>query len=164
MKRRPVRRSPNLEALESKLLLSGSSDLHSQPTAALVAPVEKSTAPILLVGTLKGTYREQGGNPYAYTLSESGSLTPIGKATMKGSINYISLTGSASISGKHGKITLSLVTKRSSNVVDYTITGGTKEYAGATGQGVTVFSTVPAVQKGPIHGKNTIVFEVLLAG
>lgn len=160
MKRTPVCRSPKLEALESKLLLSGSSDLHSQPGAALAAAVEKSATSIVLLGTLKGTYHEASGNPYEYTLSEKGSLTPIGKATMKGSISYVTLRGSVTISGKHGKITADLATKLLSTVVDYTITGGTKQYAGASGRGVTVFTTVPGKGKGPIHGTNTITFEL----
>ena len=157
MKRTRLRRRPELESLETVVLLSGISG-----AAANVAREPLAGGPIVLSGIASGTYKTTKiGEPT--TFSEKGVISPLGKATIKGSIDYLEVnpTGTVTLTGvgkKHGKVFASVSTAGPYSPVYYTITGATGEYAGDTGSGVALVSSAPAKGKGPAHGKVTITF------
>ncbi len=98
--------------------------------------------------------------------SDKGNVSPLGKVTLKGSINYgaASPTGTVTIASatrKHGKITASLSTRGHDQPVFFTITGSSGTYAGDTGSGEVLLSVVQAKGKGPVHGKATLTFVAL---
>jgi hypothetical protein len=159
MIRKSFRRRPELETMESKLLLSGVTQTHFSPAAALTAPIEKVPA-VQLVGTAKGTFHEVAKGSLVYDYSAHGSLSPVGKSTVKGTTDYGTGTGTVTVSTKHGKINADVTLRDLGASADYTITGGTGQYSGATGSGVADLTNAFSKGKGPLHGKITITFVI----
>ena len=121
--RKTIRRRPEVETLESMTLLSG--------VAAAAHPVAALTS-VELSGTVKGTLSASG------KVKGSGSLSPVGKITFSGHQTIGVVQGSETLSSKHGKISLTTDLRSiggGSYTGEYTITGGTKSYAGASGEG-----------------------------
>jgi hypothetical protein len=147
------------------LLLSGMAATGNHPPVALLARVPRASSPIVLNGTIRGTYHIASALGGVTIFKAQGSLTPVGHVNLKGSIHYTLRTpgGPATFSTKHGKIFADLTTGILGNPVSYTITGGTGRYAGATGSGEAIVTTVPASGHGASHGKVKITFESALA-
>jgi hypothetical protein len=159
MIRKRLRRRPELESLETMVLLSGISALEHHGAAAMVARETQAGGLITLSGTAKGTFKAAGKSD---NFLATGSLSPLGKISLKGSVNFAAGTGSliiASTGRKHGKITASLTPNGPTNPVPYKITSASGIFAGDTGSGEAVFDAVTAHGKGPAHGKVTIIFE-----
>jgi hypothetical protein len=125
--RKIVRRRPEFEALESLRLLSG------------IAAAGSATAPgaLQLSGSLRGITATKGSP----TFNVSGALSPIGHVTAAGHGSIASVTsanGSYSLLTRLGRVfvgtDVASIGKRSF-AGEYTIQGGTKSYAGATGSG-----------------------------
>ena len=151
MARKLVRRRPEVESLETMVLLSG-----------ITASEPLSGGAVVLSGIAKGTYKTaKVGEPT--TFSEKGTISPLGKVTIKGSIDYLEVHPSGTVtlssaSKKHGTITASLTTAGPFSPVFYTITSATGIFAGDTGSGESVLMTTPAKGRGPAHGKVTLTF------
>jgi len=121
--RKTMRRRPEVETLESMTLLSG---------VAAVAHQVVALTSVELLGTVKGALSAGG------TLKGTGSLSPVGKITFSGHQTIGAVEGSETLSSKHGKISLTttvLSIGGGSFRGNYTITGGTKSYTGASGEG-----------------------------
>ena len=154
-------RRPEVESLETMVLLSGVSAVEHPGVPAMMVIDPQVANPIVITGTAKGTYRSSSAGLTAF--SDKGTLSPLGKVALKGSINYgaASPTGAVTIvsaSKKHGKITASLSTLGPNQPVFFTITGSSGIYAGDTGSGEVLLSVVKAKGKGPAHGKATLTF------
>jgi hypothetical protein len=161
MIRKRIRRRPELESLETMVLLSGISALEHHGAAAMVARETQAGSVITLSGTAKGTFKAAGTSD---NFLAKGSISPLGKISLKGTVNFAASTGSliiASTGRKHGKITASLTPNGPQNPVSYTITSASGIFASDTGSAEAVFSTVAAKGKGPAHGKVTITFETI---
>src|SRR5262245_33067420 len=147
MIRKKFSRRPELESLETMVLLSGVSVLRHSGVAVLVAREPQSSGPILLSGTARGTFRSGRGAGAPTSFSAKGSIGPLGKATLKGSLQFhvANPTGSVTLSVKNkGKLFASLSTQGLGSPVFYTITGGTGAFAGDSGSGEAIFRTVAA--------------------
>jgi hypothetical protein len=117
---------------------------------------------VVLEGTAKGTYKTPGVGA-ATTFSETGTISPLGKVKIRGSIQYFSRlpTGTVTISSatkKQGKIFATVSTAGAGDPVYYTITGATGIFAGDTGSGVARVALRPAKGKGGAHGDVTLRF------
>jgi hypothetical protein len=189
MIRKRFRRRPEFDSLETMVLLSGISVVEHTGVAALVAPVAKSggskstTTPIVLSGTAKGTFQTGRGAGAPTSFNAKGVITPLGHATLKGSIQpalfaqisrqHIPITvgtgkgvpsnspahptGTVTLAvRKHGKVFASLSTQGSGSPVFYRITGATGTYTNVSGSGEAIITTT-----GSSHGKLTITFENL---
>ena len=166
MVRKRIRRRPQLESLETMVLLSGFSITQHQGAAAMVARQAHPDAAVVLLGSVKGTYKTAGS---LTTFSEKGDVSPLGKITLKGSIDYFlahpSGTGTiSSATRKHGKIISSLTTAGPDRPVYFTITSATGIYAGDTGSGEGLVSTVPAKGKGAAHAHGKVTFTFVEVG
>jgi hypothetical protein len=130
--RKKVRRCPEVEALDSRTLLSG--------TAAAQAITAFSA--MHLTGTVHGTATDRG-NPQFHL---SGALSPLGnvKDSGHGSITTVTSTnGSFSLSTKVGRLWVATEVAATGNrsfTGSYQILGGTQAYAGDTGAGTFVVS------------------------
>ena len=154
-------RRPEVESLETMVLLSGVSAVEHPSMPAMNFMHAEVGKVIVLTGTAKGTYKSSSRGLTTFT--DKGNLTPLGKVTLKGSINYgaASPTGTVTISSatkKHGKITASLSTQGPEQPVFFRITSSSGIYAGDTGGGEVLLSVVRAKGKGPEHGKATLTF------
>jgi hypothetical protein len=159
MIRKKFCRRPELESLEAMVLLSGTSVVRHSGVAALVAPVAKTAGPIVLSGSARGTFQAEGGAGAPTSFSGKGHISPLGNATLKGSLQLAiaNPTGSVTLTvKKHGQLFASLSTKGLGSPVFYTITGGTGTFAGDSGSGEAILTT-----KGSSHGRVTITFENL---
>jgi hypothetical protein len=159
MIRKKFGRRPELESLEAMVLLSGTSVVRHSVGAALVAPVAKTSGPIVLSGTARGTFQSGRGAVAATSFSAKGPISPLGKATLRGTLQLQTAnpTGSVTLTvKKHGQLFASLTTKGLGSPVFYTITGGTGTFAGDSGSGEAILTT-----SGSSHGKVTITFESL---
>src|SRR5439155_17428363 len=99
------------------------------------------------------------GSPVTFTAK--GTINPLGRATVKGSLLLSSGTGNLTISAKRNKVFANLSTTGLGALVFVTITGGTGQFAGASGSAEATVTTVPANGKGPAHGHLTITFAPL---
>ncbi len=162
MKRRTYRRRPEFESLESMVLLSGiaAAEHEHHAAAAMVATKPVREALISLSGTASGTYRSgrAAGSPYTFT--GKGTVSPLGRATVSGSLQLAvsAPTGQITVATRHGKIFASLSTSGLGAPVFYSITGGTGRFAGATGHGAGDLNIVQGHGKGPANGRFTITF------
>ena len=141
MKRRTIRRRPEFESLESMVLLSGVAAAGDHAVAALVATKPVTHAAVSLSGTARGTYHSKAGALTTFTAQ--GTISPLGKATAKGSIQLSTGTGSLTLSTKHGKVLANLSTTGLGAPVFLTITGGTGQYAAASGSAEALVSFSP---------------------
>ncbi len=140
------RRRPEVEGLESMMLLSGAAG------AAVPAAV---SGPIALTGSDHGTYTTKG---FVSMSKGSGSISPLGHVTDKGSASLAVGEGTDTLSAKRGKlfVDLRVVGRTATGYSEtYTIAGGTKEYAGATGSGHAQLSFIPT---STTHGKFTTIY------
>jgi hypothetical protein len=118
--RKTLQRRPGFEALESMTLLSG------------LAGVAVSTAaphPIHLTGSIE--IKLPGAHPAE---KGSGSISPLGHVTESGDGMFFSGWADSetlTLKAKTGKVFVFMNGVKG----EYTITGGTKAYAGATGSG-----------------------------
>jgi hypothetical protein len=157
---------PEVESLENMCMLSGLSMLEHPGVTAMVARETQASEPIDLSGTLKGTYKSGAGAGAPTSFKAKGALSPLGKVTLKGSIQFSVANGAGtmtlkSVGKKHGTITASLIAQGLGSPVFYEITGSTGIYAGDTGSEEATFSAVATKGKGPSHGKVTITFMEL---
>lgn len=143
--KKTTRIRPVLESLESMMLLSTAAphvaELASK-AAAHVALVEAEAvkAPVSsavnLHGTIKGTGKVAGTN---LTINGSGNLGKVGTATLKTGISLANPPETITLTTKKGNLFLASSTtplvSGTSGSTTYTITGGTKAYATATGSG-----------------------------
>jgi hypothetical protein len=130
--RKRVRRCPEVEALDSRMLLSGTAA--AQPVAAFSS--------LQITGTVHGTTSDRGDPRFHL----SGVLSPLGnvKDAGHGSIATVTSTnGSFSLSNKLGTLWLAtdvVATGKRSFSGAYQILGGTQAYAGDSGVGAFVVS------------------------
>ena len=135
--KKSTRIRPVLESLESMMLLSTAvAHVHSpaQPAADVVSA--EATKTVTLHGTLKGTGKISGTSA---ALSGSGNLGAVGTASFKINASLTNPPTSITLTTKKGNLYLtaasSLVGSGTSGSTTYEITGGTKTYANATGEG-----------------------------
>jgi hypothetical protein len=144
--------SPRLEAMESRTLLSHAAALAAAPpTHAEVAP---ATA-MALAGTLRGSFIQsrQGKSMISDNFTqESGKLTPIGAATITGSLQEEDgPSGTLLLDTSEGTLTLQIpdpsvstkelpIPARHGIDVSYDVKFGTGAYLGDTGAGVVEFT------------------------
>ena len=143
--KKSTRIRPVVESLESMMLLSTAvAHLHplAQPVAHIVtAEATKAVAPVTVAlhGTIKGTGKINGTSA---ALSGSGNLGSVGATTFKVNANLLNPPTSITLASKKGNLYLTsaspLVGAGTSGSTTYTITGGTKAYAHATGSGSVV--------------------------
>ena len=134
--KKSTRLRPAVESLESMLLLSTAmAEVHALAKPAIHVVAAESTT-VALHGTLKGTATISGSSA---TVNASGNLGKIGTASVKTSGSLTNLPTSVTLTTKKGNLYLSasssLVGSSTSGSTTYTITGGTKAYAHATGAG-----------------------------
>jgi hypothetical protein len=159
------RRRPELDAMESKLMLSGATAVHLQPPAALLAAVERGASPAVTVfqwgAQLRGQYKTDVSSPPLFIYSATGTIPSIGKATVTGSIDYAleAPSGTATIATKRGKIFAQATTMGIGQPIYFQITRGTDVYVAATGEEVAMCKLVPAKGRHAEHGKITIIFN-----
>ena len=145
--KKSTRVRPAVESLESMMLLStvvahvhelAAPAAHVAPAAA---PTVSAEATITLHGTLTGSGKISGTSA---TVSGSGNLGSVGKTTFKLTANLLNPPTSVTLSTKKGNLYLqassALVGSGASGSTTYSIVGGTKSYAHATGSG-TVLGT-----------------------
>ena len=137
--KKSTRIRPVVESLESMMLLSTAvAEVHAlaKPAAVHIVTAEQA---VTLHGTLKGSGTLSGTSA---TISGSGNLGSVGASTFKIKANLLSPPSSITLSTKKGNLYLSaaspLVGSGTSGSTTYTITGGTKAYAHATGAGSVV--------------------------
>ncbi len=161
MIRKYFRRRPELEAMESKLLMSGVSAVHHPAAAALVAPVEKDMSSPLF-GKLEGTFHEVDSASPKLVFSVKGTLSPGGKSTVTGFWTYGVQNGSGTmtVETKHGKIKADLSAASGNHFAteSYSIKVGTGQFEGTTGAGDLTFEMIPSKGNGLPHGKISIDF------
>ena len=164
MNRKLFRRRPEFESMESMVLLSAVS-IMSHSRAAAIAESAAMPQSSVLTGTVRGTYSSRGGPGSAKTVSAKGSIAPLGKVTLKGSVELTnpSRGGSITISTKHGKVFVKLGANGIGSPLFYTITRGTGKLAGVSGTGEAVIVAVPKKGGRPHHGTFTITFATAAA-
>ncbi len=139
--KKSTRIRPVVESLESMMLLSTAVvELHALAKPVVhVVTVEATT--VNLQGTLHGTGKVSGTSA---AVSGSGNLGKVGNATFKLKADLTSPPTSVTLSTKKGNLYLqassALVGAGSNGSTTYTITGGTKGYANATGSGSVIGS------------------------
>jgi hypothetical protein len=161
MIRKANRRRPELEPLESKLLLSGLSTAMHKGVPALVLSHAHTDNSIAVSGTIKGTFTsgKLPGSPI--TFNGQGTASPVGHVTFKGSLKITILNpkATATISTSKGKIYLTATERTLGGPVSITIKGGTGIYHAASGTGTGSLKLVNAPGKGPVHGTFTFTFH-----
>ena len=143
--RKALQRRPGFEALESKTLLSG---------LAGAAVSAAAPNPIHLSGSIRIEITRHAAE------KGSGSIGPLGHVTASGNaLSLVSLFTSGSesltLTTKTGKVFVSVRGQTPAGygaAGEYTITGGTKVYAGETGSG-----NIQMTFTGP--GKYTVIFS-----
>ena len=143
--KKSTRIRPVLESLESMMLLSTAmAHAHAvtQPAAhvalvqATTATVSAESTTVVLHGTIKGTGKISGTS---LAVNGSGKLGQVGTATLKASGSLANPPSSLTLATKKGNLYLASSTtpliSGTSGSTTYTITGGTKLYADATGSG-----------------------------
>ena len=143
--KKSTRLRPVLESLESMMLLSTAvAHVHAlTKPAAHVAVVEAApqtvsaeATTVALHGVIKGTGKINGTS---LAVNGSGKLGKIGTATLKASGDLTNPPSSLTLSTKKGNLYLASSTtpliSGQNGSTTYTITGGTKLYADATGSG-----------------------------
>jgi hypothetical protein len=160
MMRQSFRRRPEVESLESMVLLSGLSMVERPGVAALVARQAQINSSTPLSGTATGTYTERRGAPIHF--SAKGSFSSLGNSTLKGTLNLSTgnASGKVTISvKKQGKVFANLTEAGVGSPVLYTITGGTGKLAGASGSGEAFFTVGVGRGRGTSHGMFTLTLE-----
>lgn len=158
--RRPKSKRPQVEALESKLLLATYAPAAPVGVAAVVGS-EMALRRISLDGTVRGIYQQAviGNSGTTLTLTGSGQVSPLGRTDVAGALR---ITGSAlahaegelTLSGQQGTLTLDVTGPSSGGVaplsshltfdLTFVITGGTGQFRGATGSGRISLTLLPS--------------------
>jgi hypothetical protein len=143
--RKALQRRPGFEALESMTLLSG-----------LAGAVVFTAAPnpIHLTGSIQMGLQRHPAEKGSGTISPLGHVTASGNALALASL-YLSGSESLTLTTKTGKVFVSVRGQTPAGygaAGEYTITGGTKVYAGETGSG-----NIQMTFTGP--GKYTVIFS-----
>ena len=164
MNRNMFRRRPEFESMESIFLLSAVS-ITGRSGVADVAESEAMRHSIMLSGTVRGTYSLRGRPGSAETVSARGSIAPLGKVTLRGSIPLTSPNGggSVTISTRQGTVFAKLSENGIGSPLFYTITRGTGKLAGVSGTGEAVITIVPTKRGKPDRGTLTITFTTAAA-
>jgi hypothetical protein len=178
--RQSTRRSAfRVESLEGKTLLSGLtiSTGAGVPHAAIVNSLQANAAtPILFAGTVHGFYTSDAHIPdtgVGYTIVGAGRLAGLGRVLATGSLHSLGFiqTGHASgtlmLGTARGSLSLTLTGATQPGFAalpthfDYTISGGTGRFRGASGRGAVDVTLQPATSPTPTmgHGKITLVFN-----
>lgn len=161
MKPRVRKFSPGVESLETVVLLSTATAnlhlVHKQPAVVVVAPDATATTQVKIRGVIQGTGRFTGTT---LNLKGSGNLGKLGATTLNVNASILNPPSTITLNTRKGKIVLaaasdSLISGNSGSV-DYTITGGTKAYANATGSGL-----VAATYN--LKANNTVAFKLRFA-
>lgn len=132
--RKTTRRSPEVESLESLMLLStGMAGSHH-----VKVPVQVVPAHVALVGTIHASGHLSGS---VATVGGSGNLSPVGSSSFQIKADLNNPPSSVTLSTKHGKLylvsnTTTPLVQGSSGSVSYQVKGGTGSYVGATGSGL----------------------------
>jgi hypothetical protein len=138
-------------------LLSGFATA-THAAAAEIAERATNLGSIVLSGTAGGTYRTGATAGSPVTFSATGNISPLGRSTIKGSfqITVLNPTGTVVVSaGRRGAVIANISGTASSNVVTYTITGGTGRFAGAAGSGTATITFSPPNARGQGHYSTT---------
>ena len=155
--RNTLQRRPGFEALESMTLLSGLAGAVGA-TAAPNPSLIHLTGSIRIQVTRQAIIQQFKHHLPAPPEKGSGSISPIGHVTGSGlDLMSLALANSASLTlaAKTGKIIVAIsgVTDAGTGFAgEYTIAGGTKAYAGATGSGNILITF-------PIRGKFTAILS-----
>src|SRR5262249_13942181 len=128
-------------------------------TVAVVAIEAASAVFINLSGTATGKYRsgKTAGSPV--TFSGKGTVTPLGHVTLNGSLQHSTTSGDLTLSTKHGKVFVELTSLVFPPFFTYTVTGGTRRLAGATGIGTVSTDVGAFADNGQSHGRFVITFH-----
>ena len=128
-----------------------------------------------LTGRIGGTWRplrqttDAGGT---YQLSGNGDVSPLGPVQVSGSLHSLGTsqnggtTGSVTLTGAHGTLTLALSGTGQAGssapppVLTFTVTGATGTYQGQTGIGSAQFTMTPQRRPATIPGRRTPQFIV----
>jgi hypothetical protein len=137
MIRKTYRHRPNVELLESMVLLSGFSAVKHHAAAALVTKLPDASTASNVSGTLKGTFTSEAGDG-PYSLKGSGVVSPFGHTTVKESYvvsgpNY-QQTGTITLTTSKGNIVAHTI-EFGNGPVSMTIIKGTKHFKGIGGSG-----------------------------
>ncbi len=147
------RRRPQLEALEAMTLLSA-----AMPHGAAQVAASSHKVHLALNGSIGGPNSSTVTNPdvgASLSLDGSGRVAPLGQVSSTGSLHMTGFiktghaTGTLTLEGPKGSVTLALEGPSQAgfsgppSALTYTITGGTGPYAGATGRGTATLTTTP---------------------
>jgi hypothetical protein len=143
MIRKTCRLRPNVESLESMVLLSSFAATTDHAAPALLTKLPAASAVTNVSGTLKGTFTSAAGDG-PYHLTGRGAVSPFGHTTVKGSYvvsgpNF-ELAGTLTLTTSKGNIVLNTVVHTTEfgklpSPVSMTITKGTKHFKGIGGSG-----------------------------
>jgi hypothetical protein len=157
MGKRSRGRHPELEAVESRALLSGGAG-GALSTAVPISPTP--TQFILLNGTLRGHYHANPSIPdvgTTYVASGSGHVHDVGHAFVTGQLHSIGFIaeghaqGDLYLSGARGTIALHLTgvqqqdgPKGLPDVFSFSVMGGTGKYIGVQDSGTAIYVGIPS--------------------
>jgi hypothetical protein len=154
MKRKTLRRRPEVEALESMTLLSGMAGAVHEAATAVPNPLN-------LTGSVHGFVTAKSPSAPTGTVNASGTVSPVGKVSIAGKVALASVSGTPqalALTTPKGKLILSASLTGSAATGfsgTYTIVGGTKSLAGETGHGALTVILTPKTLK---TGKFTATF------
>ncbi len=140
MARKATRRCPVLEPLEPMVLLSGFSSAGNHAGPVLSAADIHILAATKYSGTIDGNFTQDGAGTATsapFTFNGQGTIKRLGLVTMQGLLLLTvtpsgeeDFTGTATLKTKHGKVNTKVTT--TSSELAFTVTGGTKQYKGAS--------------------------------
>jgi hypothetical protein len=158
------KRSPRVEALENKALLSGAGMRAAPPAAALVLP-PTTGQPHALTGQVEGRWKIEPGNPdvgMTLSLEGSGTVSPLGSVHSTGTLHGTGFVksghsiGMLTLHNALGSVTIKLTGTPpqagfSGFAMHYSfkILGGTGQYQGAHGQGKATLQELVIDPPGP---------------
>jgi hypothetical protein len=168
---------PRLEELETRdvpsVTLFSSSP---QPVAASVA--RHATLPAAVVGTLTGTFtqmRHIADTGASYALTGGGSVRPLGKVTVNGSMTapgFVRVgraSGTLTLTGSGGTVKVRLLGPEEGGFkplperFHFTAGSGTGAYQHLTGSGIALLRLTPPPIMHPTAGTFTLILEILRA-
>ena len=179
--RRKIHARPQLESMEARTLLSGvAAAIAALPIHAEVSNAAGTTR--TLAGSARGAFHaHRTATAKDYVVAAAGTLTPIGKAAVNGTLDVALVPTSGPPSGtlhlvtRKGSLTLEIPksvmiptglpapTSKGEIVDTYVITGGKGAYKGDTGSGVVEFTFTGKASAGAHQvGRVAIRFTTLL--
>jgi hypothetical protein len=147
------RQLPQVEALESRLPLSGVAGTSHDALASRAASaiVQRQGPVVTLQGSARGVFVTTHGNPdtgATYQITTSGRLSPLGQTAESARVQTTgfvltgSATGTMTVTGAHGSLKLNLQGTLQSGsstlprTLTYTIISGSRSFRNAEGSGV----------------------------